>query len=279
MSEVGTPDAIAFHHWAVWFEQHGYLAPGCLFGTSLRHPVRLFESMFYWCRGRSCPRPESKTSCGFLECEVGGKLIEQYSMRGSQLSMESFLASYKEWPIGRNKMTRFLGGSSDPVREYRKELRQVPLITNETLEGRAYLARAMDRLRRMDFVFIVETLDENYKSFFGVDQTIQHANVNGDLEQFSALNRKRATAEEQSEIMRLYDLDIVLYEFALGLKKSAPPRSRVKTWAGEPFANGTGKYRVEKGRHNREVRCKTPERHSDSERGVERPFPVKHPIR
>ena len=36
--QSGIPDAITFHHWAVFFEHNALLRPACIYGTALRHP-------------------------------------------------------------------------------------------------------------------------------------------------------------------------------------------------------------------------------------------------
>ena len=57
-----TVEFLTMHHVYSYFEERRLLYPYCLFGTTLRHPVSLFVSAFWWCRSRNCVRPHYK--CG-----------------------------------------------------------------------------------------------------------------------------------------------------------------------------------------------------------------------
>jgi hypothetical protein len=227
-----------YHYWSAWFEENGYTEPQCLQGTTLRHPVSLFVSMFWWCRGLNCPREKPKNidqGCGFFLCT--GELKRDYeartkslSLRGAAggLTMRQFLERSDEWAMGINIMTRFLGApSADMSAEYQR----VPRLTNATAEGRHYFQLAKRRLMAMDFVLLVEFLQLGYAEYFSV--SVPHSNSNSKTNKTVATTKipkfmsrdqmeKRSydpknvllTPEERRKIEELNDLDMALYDFA-----------------------------------------------------------------
>ena len=176
--------------------------------------------------------------------------------------MQAFLSRDDEWPNGRNIMTRFLGA---PLTEYDKlysieiarrrgirgdrafniahmrgkemkfhsyEFKRAPLITNQTQYGQEYLELAMTRLRSMDFILIVEDLEESFRRYFGTQYKLLKANsindlANGTYKLPSYRREERylqpytpgeeLTKNDVSRIEELNDLDMQLYAYGVSL--------------------------------------------------------------
>ena len=140
--------------------------------------------------------------------------------------MAEFLNAASQWEMGRNPMVRFLGAPSGL--HVGAVYNEVPLISTNTRQGPEYLVRAMKRLDDMDFVLLVENLDEGYRAFFNV--TAPHANDNskgGSIGRRSHHTDSVLTDTERHLVIELFDLDIILYEYAVELSRSVLSHARL----------------------------------------------------
>ena len=197
------------HHPYSYFAHHDGLRPECLLGTTLRHPASLFESCFWWCHDKQCPRPgQPKISCGFLCCDKGSHVDKVYSShRGTY---KTFLENPEEWSIGRNTQTRFLSPT------HGNTIAQVPAVVNSTRAGRAMVAEAKAHLDRFDFVLMYETLAESYKNILGIPlPTTKYRSS----DRIGNGTRPSLTESEGRRVVDLNQLDLELWEYGMQANK------------------------------------------------------------
>ena len=112
------------------------------------------------------------------------------------------------------------------------EFKRAPLITNQTQYGQEYLELAMTRLRSMDFILIVDDLEESFRRYFGTQYKLSKANsindlANGTYKLPSYRREERylqpytpgevLTKNDVLRIEELNDLDMQLYAYGVSL--------------------------------------------------------------
>ena len=189
-----------FHHSAAYFV--GARRPSkCIFGTTLRQPGTLFVSMYFFCRGRTCPRPF--WSCGFLGCDTNSDLHHLYQNPHSRIDMDAFLSHPEKWRWGQNVMTRQLGAPTEDAFFGRKG--SVKYLEGQV--GQQYLERAKRILHELDFLLFIERADETYGRYFGVASLKV-------LPEIRQLHHPKATPQQLAIVESLNKLDMELYAYA-----------------------------------------------------------------
>lgn len=233
------------HHPFSYFVENG-LSPKCLYGTTLRDPVRLFWSMFHWsspppsqshtpvyrgsyhrCLGMKCDRRRVEFECGFLACSRGSHLQFLYQDRlaaelepRQQRVLQAFLQDPKAWYRGQNVMTRHLG---QPVGEDQSRLSEGGFDWNIdlSLNGSAtvlgeYFNRSIQRLAMFDFVFVLESLDRDFPKVFGVaaPKYVPKGNPTNPKNKKMTHFRPHGNFQgwQQQQVRHLNALDVGIYE-------------------------------------------------------------------
>ena len=205
-------NATTFHHPYSYFADHGLLQPECLIGTTLRHPVSLFESRYWWCRDQKCERKhQPRISCGFLFCDKGSYVDKVYSRhRGTY---KTFLENPEDWPVGRNIQTRFLGP------QHGEQISLTAEIVNATDSdaGLETLAHAKKHLDAFDVVLMYETLEESYENILGIK--LPSVKRMSSKHRGNARGRRRLTESEGHRVEDLNQLDLDLWEHGMDVNK------------------------------------------------------------